>query len=1062
MTPEDMEEMINDPCKRGEFLARIRHSTQHVQGSPAFWGTKRKELFALVEQKGDPTIFYTYSIADNHFPELHALLPHVADDPSCSERTRMAIANSIVVDEYAYHRCKDMVQQFVQKTLGSTYDYTRVEYQCRGVLHVHGCAKLSTDPGMKELSRKIVQGHVAECTLDDDDNTNMIDPDDLKKIESDIAAGVEATKAMLAYHDWLIDTMNPNPHPTPPESTLNCIPAHPRYQRPENYPWHPSSLRHEDVPQCNRTLDTEVMLNSFCRHTRHDQSCLRTKPKKGKAKAKGPGDLPECRFKAPHELEDESRVEVVQNEDKKFQVIVKSKRNDPLLNSANPTQRSWWRANCDLQLVTDPIQVTAYMLKYTCKAEQTSGSARKIIQEAATGMNISGVSGYAGKRFCRKLMMRTIGGRDISAAEAGHCVMSTPLTFSSETFVSIALKNDRRIAPTEHTVGRSLMDLYAGRTEPGAQTPELQMLGSVNVDWATMDLQTFCRTYDRAGSKAPLNNQVKLREKEAVAMFFPSPPGDPKGKRYAEYCWAQLLKFKPWQKEPSGVWGGAPGSKGTPAEWISAWEAYKETKEFKAKGIVLFSDREGMDTETDQARHDVQQQQEADEARTTHCIGADAWAPAGASVEGDYGVDSAARKYGEWLAKRGRGMRSDEEWAASGSVGGAWHSQIDSLAGFLEAMKSEQNPDWIRQPLELAAGLVMKEKQQLAVSICLQHAALKETDPTTPQLLMIVYGEAGTGKSVVLSAIRTQLGNKCAVVATTGVAAFNVAGETAHSYFGLPTHESQERDLSDEALKSGQDRMKDVTCICLDEMSMLGAKSMGWLDRRCQELKCSNEPLGGLDLIMFGDFAQLPPVKATAMTDAACLKSADKMVVLGHEMFNLFLTVVILNEQMRAAEDPEWRCLLGRLKDGQMAPENVTLLKSRFVGTPTLTPEEETLFASAVRLFSTNKEVEEYNAGFQMNRNIDIAIMHAQHSSDKVPCHCCSRESARERDGETERQRKRERERVRERDRSLRERERERDLRERETERDRKREREREREISCACAAAILTRTWAA
>ena len=269
MSAEDMESMLKDPAKASDLMARVRRSTSKVQGSPAFWTGKRNELFALVEQKGDPTIFFTFSIADNHFPELHErLLPHAGPNTSSAERARLAISNSAVVDEYCFHRCKDMVQQFVQKTLGSEYDYTRVEYQSRGVLHVHGCAKLSTDPGCKELAQQIVKGHAAEMTLIAADEGSISDKV-MAKINADMTAGDKATLSLVFYHDWLISAMNPHPHPTPPGSTIHCIPAHSRYQRPASYPWHPSNVRYADVPEADREVDREVMFNTFCRHTRH-------------------------------------------------------------------------------------------------------------------------------------------------------------------------------------------------------------------------------------------------------------------------------------------------------------------------------------------------------------------------------------------------------------------------------------------------------------------------------------------------------------------------------------------------------------------------------------------------------------------------------------------------------------------------------------------------------------------------------------------------------------------------------------------------------------------------
>ena len=51
---------------------------------------------------------------------------------------------------------------------------------------------------------------------------------------------------------------------------------------------------------------------------------------------------------------------------------------------------------------------------------------------------------------------------------------------------------------------------------------------------------------------------------------------------------------------------------------------------------------------------------------------------------------------------------------------------------------------------------------------------------------LFVTGRAGTGKSTLLRCLKSNLPQKTAVLAPTGLAAVNVQGQTIHSLFGFP------------------------------------------------------------------------------------------------------------------------------------------------------------------------------------------------------------------------------------------------------------------------------------
>ena len=127
-----------------------------------------------------------------------------------------------------------------------------------------------------------------------------------------------------------------------------------------------------------------------------------------------------------------------------------------------------------------------------------------------------------------------------------------------------------------------------------------------------------------------------------------------------------------------------------------------------------------------------------------------------------------------------------------------------------------------------------------------------------------VSGKAGTGKSTLIRnfIVEHQLRNEIETVllAPTGVAAQNINGVTIHKFFKFPitliTEENIYR-LSPEQNK----KMKSIRTILIDEISMVNANLFWAMDFA---LKNATEnfhmPFGGVQIIVVGDFAQLPPI----------------------------------------------------------------------------------------------------------------------------------------------------------------------------------------------------------
>lgn len=125
---------------------------------------------------------------------------------------------------------------------------------------------------------------------------------------------------------------------------------------------------------------------------------------------------------------------------------------------------------------------------------------------------------------------------------------------------------------------------------------------------------------------------------------------------------------------------------------------------------------------------------------------------------------------------------------------------------------------------------------------------------------VFITGKAGTGKSALLQYFRGNTKKKIVVTAPTGVAALNVNGQTIHSLFKIPP-EFIRRDSLTIDYKTAT-LLRNIDAVVIDEISMVRADLMDAIDHKLRLARNSSLPFGGVQLIMFGDLYQLPPVVA--------------------------------------------------------------------------------------------------------------------------------------------------------------------------------------------------------
>ena len=218
--------------------------------------------------------------------------------------------------------------------------------------------------------------------------------------------------------------------------------------------------------------------------------------------------------------------------------------------------------------------------------------------------------------------------------------------------------------------------------------------------------------------------------------------------------------------------------------------------------------------------------------------------------------------------------------------------------------------------------------QRRAFSLIVHHALHHPSLPE--QLLMSVFGEAGTGKTRVIDAIRAWFvsmnrANELLVTATTGTAAVNINGRTVHNATGIGI-EMGDVTRTSKVTDKTKNLWEGCRYMIIDEVSMLSCQTMVALN--AQLMKIKNRPssiFGGVNLVFFGDFLQFPAVSSFDLY-VDCPRS---QYALGHRLWRSLNVCVVLHQQMRQAEDPEYAALLQRVRHRIPSEDNIAKLNER-------------------------------------------------------------------------------------------------------------------------------------
>ncbi len=189
---------------------------------------------------------------------------------------------------------------------------------------------------------------------------------------------------------------------------------------------------------------------------------------------------------------------------------------------------------------------------------------------------------------------------------------------------------------------------------------------------------------------------------------------------------------------------------------------------------------------------------------------------------------------------------------------------------------------------------------------------------------VFLTGSAGTGKTYLLNKYVLYLkerGIEPAIVAPTGIAASHIGGTTIHSFFGLGLVEEISDDYIGELFyrKFLQNRLKNLQVLIIDEVSMVSPVLFQSMDKILKAFRHSQEPFGGVQIILSGDFFQLPPISSSGQE----IRFAWQTTL----WQNSNLRVCYLEEKFRQEESDDLINILDEIRAGEVSENSLEIFQ---------------------------------------------------------------------------------------------------------------------------------------
>src|SRR3989344_4366265 len=227
---------------------------------------------------------------------------------------------------------------------------------------------------------------------------------------------------------------------------------------------------------------------------------------------------------------------------------------------------------------------------------------------------------------------------------------------------------------------------------------------------------------------------------------------------------------------------------------------------------------------------------------------------------------------------------------------------------------------------------------------------------------VFLTGEPGAGKTHTInqyaSYLRTR-GIEPSITASTGIAATHIGGMTIHSWSGVGIRTYLDKYALDKISTTEYltKRIRRAKVLVIDEVSMLGPESFSMVEAVCRAIRQTNDAFGGLQVILVGDFFQLPPIVKGEMNNnpqTSMLETAKARFAYDSPAWKRSNPMVCYLTEHHRQDDNNFLDLLSAIRCNNFSDKHLSQLETRRV-VPEKMPEK------AVKLYTHNLNVDRTN-----------------------------------------------------------------------------------------------------
>lgn len=218
---------------------------------------------------------------------------------------------------------------------------------------------------------------------------------------------------------------------------------------------------------------------------------------------------------------------------------------------------------------------------------------------------------------------------------------------------------------------------------------------------------------------------------------------------------------------------------------------------------------------------------------------------------------------------------------------------------------------------------------------------------------IFLTGAAGSGKTYLLNKFINHLKeNKTdvAVTASTGIAATHLHGTTIHSWSGIGVKDTLSKHDMEKLLKNNRivRNYKKTKVLIIDEISMLHKHQLDMIDSIARRILDDDKAFGGLQVVLCGDFFQLPPVSTTYTTEE------KQFAFEATSWISADIHVCYLHEQHRQGNDP-LLAILTDIRNGTAGEHTRIPLRTRYKKEPEGNTKPTKLYSRNINVDSINQ-----------------------------------------------------------------------------------------------------------